>query len=54
MREPKGVKVRLCLRCGRRWLPRKLRYPRECPRCKSTLWDAAPVAPAEAAPTTSG
>ena len=28
-----------CLRCGSKWLRRKLEDPVECPRCKSRYWN---------------
>ena len=28
-----------CLRCGHKWLPRKIERPRLCPKCHSAYWD---------------
>jgi predicted Zn-ribbon and HTH transcriptional regulator len=31
-----------CKRCGHAWLPRQLKAPAMCPRCKSRYWDKPP------------
>lgn len=31
--------VLTCKRCGYRWIPRGKSFPKECPRCKSVLWN---------------
>ena len=28
-----------CERCAHPWVPRMLRHPRICPKCKSPYWD---------------
>lgn len=30
-----------CKRCGWEWIPRSERKPRQCPGCKTALWDRA-------------
>ena len=31
--------MRICLRCGHNWRPRKDDPPVQCPRCRSPYWD---------------
>lgn len=31
--------MKRCLRCGHRWQTRIKSEPRNCPRCKSPMWD---------------
>ena len=38
-----------CLRCGKKWLPRKPEMPGTCPRCRSPLWDRPREIPAQKA-----
>ncbi len=44
------VREKECLRCGHRWLPRKLKRPATCPSCHSPLWDEIRPAKPKAAP----
>ena len=33
-----SLRQQACLRCGHRWLPRKVTRPVRCPACKSSYW----------------
>lgn len=36
-----ALTVKTCQRCGNTWTPRQPGTPRQCPACKSTLWQTA-------------
>lgn len=40
-RDIKGIQVWTCKRCQHQWANRKLRRPKQCPKCKSACWDEA-------------